>query len=71
MAIARALHQIDTTNDFMVGSQGDLIVLLRPPGRAITKVAALRLAAYLVAMADESPNHLRFGLVLDGVESAG
>lgn len=42
---------IDTTNRFMVASQGDELVILNPPRRLSADDALLLLAAYLVAMA--------------------
>lgn len=43
---------IDTRNDFAVGMQNALFVMLRPPGATFSREQAIRLAAYLVAMAD-------------------
>ena len=43
--------EIDTTNRFFVGVQGDAVVLLRPVQR-LSKDDALNLAAYLVALTD-------------------
>lgn len=61
---------MDTTNEFLVGSGGDGIVILRPPRGSITKEQALRLAAHLVAMADYSDGHAAFKDLLDAVENA-
>lgn len=46
---------IDTTNDFLVGVQGADLVVTRPPVGRITKPQALRLAAYLVVLAEDLP----------------
>jgi hypothetical protein len=53
----------DTTNDSFVGVQGDRIVILRPRAR-MTKPEALRLAAWLVVLADEDQ---QFSVLLDAV----
>lgn len=42
--------EIDTTNKFLVASQGDDFVFLRPVPQKLSKDDALLLAAYLVAM---------------------
>ncbi len=43
---------IDTQNDSMVGIRGETIIIMRQR-RELNKDEALRLAAYLVALADE------------------
>jgi hypothetical protein len=43
-------NDIDTSNKFMVASQGETLVFLRPLPRTMTKDDALNLAAYIVAM---------------------
>ena len=42
--------EIDTTNKFLVSSQGDNIVFIRPVPQRISQQDALLLAAYLVSM---------------------
>lgn len=44
---------MDTTNDFLVSMRGEAIIIMLAPRVPITKEEALRLAAYLVAMADD------------------
>ena len=41
-------------NKFFVGIQGDTIVLLKPVPQKLTKEEALNLAAWLVALADDT-----------------
>lgn len=48
---ADELANTDTTNDLMVGARGDDILILRL-GRVLDREAALRLAAWIVAIAD-------------------
>lgn len=43
---------VDTANHFLVGAQGETLVILNPPGRPITRREALNLAAWLVVLAD-------------------
>lgn len=43
---------MDTSHDFLVGVQGDRIVIMAF-GRSMSKGDALRPAAYLVALADD------------------
>jgi len=45
----------DTTNRNMVCVQGDMIRVLLPPLRPISKAEALSLAAWLVALAADDP----------------
>ena len=59
-------RQIDTMNKFMVGLQGDQVVLLRPPGPRLTPGEAMILAAYLVAIAEHKAPY-PFQMVLDAV----
>jgi hypothetical protein len=47
-----APEPIDTSNDFLVGVRGDDLVVMRPLRGCITKAEALRLAAWLVVLAD-------------------
>ena len=61
--------EIDTLNRFMVGMQGDKIAI--PVLHVtLTKDAALNLAAYLVCMADMTPEHEGFKAVLAAIENA-
>lgn len=60
------IDDVETTNDFLVGTHGDEIAIMRPPFR-LTKVEALRLAAWLVALAEEDDGE--FAAVLDAVRS--
>jgi len=50
-------------NTFMVGAQGDDIVILAF-GRRLTRAQAINLAAWLVALADWSPEHEEFHAAL-------
>lgn len=43
---------VNTVNEFLVGIRGGDIIIGLPPLRPITKDEALRLAAWLVAVAD-------------------
>lgn len=62
---------IETTNEFLVATApprfGEGVILLNPPARAqrLTKEQALRLAAWLVAIADDDGT--AFVPVLDAV----
>lgn len=58
---------IDTSNDFLVGSNGEKVVIMNPP-RQMTHDQALRLAAWLVAIADGEGSH-KFADVLRAVQS--
>lgn len=60
--------EIETVNDFLVGVQGDSIVIMIPPARPMPKAKALRLAAWLVALADTGEE--RFPGVLQAVKDA-
>jgi hypothetical protein len=46
--------KIETINDHLVCSNGDSIIIRMPPHGAMSKADALRLAAWLVAIADET-----------------
>ena len=59
---------METMNDHFVGSQGDLILIMAPPVRAMPKDEALRLAAWIVAQAD--PSHKKFLEILEAVEAS-
>lgn len=61
------MADIDTTNKFMVGLQGDQLVVMRPIQRLSTD-DALNLAAYLVAMAEEKDGD--FARVLEAIQNA-
>lgn len=63
---------IDTTNDCLVGVRHDAIVIvnLGPLQRGMNKEVALRLAAFIVALADPTPDHAQFAKVLAAVENA-
>lgn len=50
---------IDTTNDYMVGVQGTYIVMGSYPRTHMGKDRALRLAAWLVALADPGDDEFR------------
>lgn len=41
------MGEIDTTNEYLVGAQGDRVVVVMPPRGPMTKEQALRLAVYL------------------------
>jgi hypothetical protein len=58
---------IDTTNDHLVGTMGGRVVILVPPTGPMDPDEALRLAAWLVALAD--PSGERFGEIRKAVES--
>lgn len=60
--------ELDTSNKFMVGVSGAHIVMLRPPRGSITKDDALNLAAWLVALADDTPPH-KFLSVMEAVQN--
>lgn len=60
-------QEIETMNDHLIGVQGGLITVMIPPTR-MAKEEALRFAAWLVAIADDSPNHEQFNAVLAAVE---
>lgn len=59
------MSEIDTSNDFFVGSRGADIVLMKTPG-TMTKAQALRLAAWLVILADD--DEVRFNEVLEAIK---
>lgn len=54
-------------NEFLVSMQGDKIAILMPPRGPITKEQALRLAAWIVSLAD--PLGEAFADVLNQVQS--
>ena len=59
-------EDIDTFNKFMVAVRGEQVLLLRPPLAPMTKVDALNLAAWLVAVADDEDT---FDAVLAAVKN--
>jgi hypothetical protein len=59
--------EIDTTNKFLVGVQGDCIVFLRPVPRSIPKEDALLLAAYIVALVGDG---IGWDVLLSAVQNA-
>jgi hypothetical protein len=61
--------EIDTSNDHMVTRRGGRVLIGAPPSGAISKTEALRLAAWLVVMADDSDHHTEFMEVLTAIES--
>lgn len=44
---------MDTTNKYLVGVQGEQIVIMMPPPGGISKTDAMMLAAWLVTLADD------------------
>ena len=61
------MDSINTANDFLVGVRGDLIQPVLPIG-PMTKEKAIRLAGWLVALADFSKDHSDFKAVLAAIE---
>lgn len=59
------MEDIETTNDFLVGSNGHTVQFLFPPTGPLDKEKVLRLAAWLVALAD--PLQERFPKILEAV----
>lgn len=57
--------EVDTTNKFMVASQGGRVMILMPPRAPINNEDALLLAAYLVAIT--GLGHDKFTRVYDAV----
>jgi hypothetical protein len=60
--------EIDTTNDYLLRVSGGGIRPFMPIGQ-MSKEKALRLAAWIVALMDESDGHADFNKVLQAVES--
>lgn len=60
-------EEIDTSNKFMVGVQGDNIVIMLPPPGRITKRDALVFAAWIATLADD--DGLSFDAVLAAVQN--
>lgn len=60
---------IDTTNDHFVGVSADQILVMIPIVGHIPRARALRLAAWIVALADESEGNADFLKVLKAVSN--
>jgi hypothetical protein len=58
---------IDTFNYGMVGLQADWVVIVNPIVHRMTKPQALQVAAWLVAIADDSEGQAEFQKLLDAV----
>lgn len=58
--------EIDTSNKYMVGMQGNGIAIMFPPRGPIHRDEALTLAAWLVALADHGG---QFGKILEAVQN--
>jgi len=58
----------DTSNDQLVGMRGDQIVVVLPKS-SMTRADAIRHAAWLVAIADNSPGHIDFHAALAAIEN--
>lgn len=70
LAVAEVDKSIETANDNLVGARGDgNITVGLPPTSAMSRDRALRLAAWLVALAD--PTGERFAAVLRAVLHSG
>ncbi len=65
--MAEETEQIDTQNKFMVGINGNDIVIMRLAQARLSQADALNLAAWLVALADHGD---RFDKLLQAVENA-
>ena len=57
---------IDTSNKFVVGVQGNSIVIMMPPPGRISKREALEFAAWIATLADD--DGLRFDAALKAVQ---
>ncbi len=51
---------MDTHNKFMVGVQGERIVIMLPPTGPISKRDALMFAAWIVTLADDNADFTNF-----------
>lgn len=60
--------EIDTANKFMVGVQGNNIVIMMPPPGRISKRDALVFAAWIATLADD--DGLGFDAALEAVQAA-
>ena len=61
------MAEIETTNDHLVGRRGDHTIVTFPPHAPMGRDEALRLAAWLVAVTDESADYSDFHAVLEAV----
>jgi len=61
---------IDISNKFMVGTQANDVVFLRPVPKKLSREEALVLAAWLVAVAGNPANEKEFSDLLDKVLNA-
>lgn len=62
--------EIDTTNDHLIGSRaGTHVVMLAPPVVPMPYEEALRMAAWIVMIADPSEDHARFTEILNAIKS--
>jgi hypothetical protein len=59
------MEEIDTRNRFLVGGQGDDVVIMLPVSGRIRRADALNLAAWIVAIAD--PLDDAFSKILEAV----
>lgn len=59
------MNSLDSSNEFEVVKHLDQIRILKPPTRPLTRSEAIRLAAWLVAIAD--PGRKQFDRILDYV----
>lgn len=59
---------IDTSNSQLIGMRGDNLIVMMPQ-REMTKEAALRHAAWIVALADRSEDHREFLAVLEAIKN--
>lgn len=64
------MEKRDTFNEFGIGVQGDYIVFIFPRQPVLSKPQALKMAAFLVALADDSENESEFRAWLDAVKNA-
>lgn len=61
---------VHTTNDYLVGVRaGDIVLTTLAPNISIPTDRALRLAAWIVALADPTHDHAEFRRVLEAVEA--
>jgi hypothetical protein len=59
------MNAIDTSNQFEVVAGGETVCILKPPTRPLTKMESLRLAAWIVAVAD--PEQKVFPIMLQEI----
>lgn len=60
------MSELDASNKFMVGVQGDNVIIMRR-FNILTKADALNLAAWLVTLANDNDE---FGLMIEKVQNA-